>query len=60
MYIINDSLATIVASDDERWIYMQGNDIYNNGWVEIKELDLIINGKEFYGQDVFDGLWIAD
>lgn len=55
-----DSDAIIVASDDEKWIYVQGSDAYYSGWVEIEGLDVIINETTIYGQDVFDGLWIAD
>lgn len=55
-----DSVATIVASDDNNWIYIKGNDVYYAGWVEINGLHVIINGKEYDGQDVFDGLWLYD
>lgn len=54
------SLATIIASDDENWIYIKDSNSFNSGWVRIKDLDVIINGEEHYGQEVFDGLLIAD
>lgn len=54
------SLATIIASDDENWIYIKDSNSFNSGWVRIKDLDVIINGEEHYGQEVFAGLWIAD
>lgn len=58
--IMKGSLATIIASDDEKWIYIKDSNTFNSGWVRIQDLDVIINGEEHYGQDVFDGLWIAD
>lgn len=54
------NLATIIASDDENWIYIKDSKTFNSGWVRIQGLDVIINSEEHYGQDVFDGLWIAD
>lgn len=53
-------LATIIASDDKNWIYVKDSNTSITGWVKIKDLDVIINDKAHYGQEVFDGLWIAD
>lgn len=43
-----DQYVTLVASDDEEWLYLQSDDD-KSGWIRIKDVG-----------DFFDGLWYYD
>jgi hypothetical protein len=59
MKLKKDQYATLVASDDESWLYIQSDDGIT-GWLRIDSHHVILDGEEYNSDDIFFGLCNAD